>query len=178
MRRIAVLGSPGAGKSRFATRLGATTGLPVVHLDRLNWRAGWQEAPAAEYRAAHDAAVAGERWIIDGDYSRHFGDRLKRADGIVLFVMPTRLTLLRIAKRVLLMRGQARPDMSEGCPERWDWEFMHWVWRWRPDRLPAVREAIRVQGADAQLIEVRSKRDAEAALARLAGAAATAGALS
>lgn len=172
MRRIAVMGSPGSGKTRFAVRLGDMTGVPVVHLDRLNWRPGWREAPMEVYRSAHDAAVARDRWIIDGDYSRHFGERLRRADTIVLFALPTRLTLFRIAKRVLLLRGEVRPDMPEGCPERWDWAFMHWVWRWRRHRLPAIRAAIGAQGADARLVEVHSKGDGETALAWLAKAVA------
>lgn len=33
MRRVLVIGSGGAGKTTFAKRLGAATGLPVVHLD-------------------------------------------------------------------------------------------------------------------------------------------------
>jgi adenylate kinase family enzyme len=176
MRRIAVMGSPGAGKTRFAVRLGEMTGLPVVHLDRLFWRPGWEPSPLADYRARHDAAIAEERWIVDGVYSRHFGKRLKRADAIVLFVVPTPLTLFRIAKRVAAMRGRTRPDMGEGCPERWDWAFMHWVLTWRTRRLPAIREAIRSQGAGAVCIEVHSRRGAEAALKRLADAAARAGA--
>jgi adenylate kinase family enzyme len=40
-KRIAVIGSPGAGKSTLARELGAALGLPVYHLDRLLWRPHW-----------------------------------------------------------------------------------------------------------------------------------------
>lgn len=39
-KRILILGCGGAGKSTLARRLGAATGLPVVHLDGLYWQPG------------------------------------------------------------------------------------------------------------------------------------------
>ena len=48
MRRIAVVGPGGAGKSVLATRLGAELGIPVTHLDVLYWRANWEPAPREE----------------------------------------------------------------------------------------------------------------------------------
>ena len=54
-RRILVVGSGGAGKSTFARRLGELTGLPVVHLDRHFWRAGWKATPTDEWNATSGA---------------------------------------------------------------------------------------------------------------------------
>ena len=48
MKRIAIIGCGGSGKTTLATQLGAALGLPVHHLDRLFWRAGWQETPKEE----------------------------------------------------------------------------------------------------------------------------------
>jgi adenylate kinase family enzyme len=45
MKRIAIIGCGGSGKTVLATQLGAKLGLPVPHLDRLFWRAGWQQMP-------------------------------------------------------------------------------------------------------------------------------------
>jgi hypothetical protein len=39
MKRVVVLGRGGAGKSSFARRLGSTTGIPVVELDKHFWPA-------------------------------------------------------------------------------------------------------------------------------------------
>ena len=69
MRRVMVVGQPGSGKSTVARALGAATGLPVVHLDRLHWMAGWRERPRAERDRLFAEAEAGERWIIEGNYS-------------------------------------------------------------------------------------------------------------
>ena len=33
-----------------------------------------------------------------------------------------------MVKRVLTTYGSVRPDMGEGCPERFNWDFLVWVW--------------------------------------------------
>ena len=63
-QRILVLGHCGAGKSTLAVQLGAALGLPVVHLDRLNWLPGWRAASRFEFGMRLREAVAGERWVI------------------------------------------------------------------------------------------------------------------
>jgi len=40
MRRVAIVGSAGAGKSALARQLGAILGVEVVHLDALFWKPG------------------------------------------------------------------------------------------------------------------------------------------
>ena len=52
MRRVAILGAGGAGKSELARALSERTGLPVVYLDVLYWRPGWTAPPPEEFRAA------------------------------------------------------------------------------------------------------------------------------
>ena len=39
MKRIMVIGSPGAGKSTFTRKLQQKINLPIVYLDRLFWKA-------------------------------------------------------------------------------------------------------------------------------------------
>ena len=66
MERVLVIGPCGAGKSTAAVELGAVLGLPVHHLDRLHWRAGWVESSREELETALAPILAGERWLIDG----------------------------------------------------------------------------------------------------------------
>jgi adenylate kinase family enzyme len=61
MERVVILGCAGTGKSTLARRLGAKTGLPVVHLDALFWEPGWQESDPAVFRQRVTEALAGGR---------------------------------------------------------------------------------------------------------------------
>ena len=45
MQRIMVIGSPGAGKSTLSVAMAGKLSLPLYHLDKLYWKAGWIETP-------------------------------------------------------------------------------------------------------------------------------------
>ena len=45
MKRVMIVGQPGAGKSTIARQIGQRTGLPVVHIDKIHWMPGWVERP-------------------------------------------------------------------------------------------------------------------------------------
>ena len=99
--RICIIGPSNSGKSTLATAIGRARGLPVIHLDQLYHRPNtdWEPRPAAEFVALHDAALAGERWVMDGNYSRCFPQRLARATGVILLDTPTAVSLLRYVRR-------------------------------------------------------------------------------
>lgn len=131
MQRVTILGCGGAGKSTLARELGEKTGLPVIHLDRVFWKPGWVESTREEFDAAHAELVTGDRWIIDGNYSRTFEKRMAAADTVIVLDLPRWQCLLGIFGRFLKGVGKTRPDMTPGCPEKLDWEFIKWVWNFR-----------------------------------------------
>src|SRR3954451_12481609 len=65
MKRVAVFGNAGGGKSTLARRLSALTGLPLYPLDLIQFTAEG-EVPAEQYLAAHAALLRRDAWIIDG----------------------------------------------------------------------------------------------------------------
>lgn len=132
-RRIAIIGSPGSGKSTLSRALAARTGLPLVHLDQLHWEAGWTEPEESVWRARVARAAEGESWIIDGNYGGTMAPRLARADLVLWLDFPTALCLWRLGKRIAGNYGRVRPDMTEGCPEKLDWGFVWYVARFRRD---------------------------------------------
>jgi adenylate kinase family enzyme len=70
MQRIVVIGTSGSGKTTLAGQLAGRLGLVHIELDALHWRADWQMAPLAEFRASVSAAVSQDGWALDGNYSK------------------------------------------------------------------------------------------------------------
>lgn len=128
MQRVLIIGCSGAGKSTLARKLGEKTGLPVVHLDALFWKPGWVESEREVFDANVRSELEKTKWIIDGNYARTLPVRLERCDTVIYLDFPRWLCILGVLKRVLTTYGTVRPDMPEGCPERFDWEFLKWVW--------------------------------------------------
>jgi adenylate kinase family enzyme len=127
MRRIVVLGRGGAGKSVFARRLGARTGLPVVELDREFWQTGLRPLSRTGWSSVQARLAAGEEWILDGDLGPYdvLDVRLRRADTVVLLDY----SLPRCAWRAV-RRGRERADF-------WRW-VVGYRWRHRPAVLATV----------------------------------------
>lgn len=128
MERILIIGCGGAGKSTLARQLGEKTGLPVVHLDKLWWRPGWEHISREEFTAVLQEEMAKTQWIMDGNFNRTLPQRIKCCDTVIYLDFNRITCLLGVCKRILTTHGQVRVDMAEGCPEHLDWEFLRWVW--------------------------------------------------
>lgn len=130
MRRIMIMGPPGSGKSTLAVELGKRLNLTVVHLDSLFWNPGWVETPQAVMEQKTREIAAAERWVIDGNYTNYIEPRFARADAVIYLDFGRWHSLWRVAKRWLHYRGQTRPDLGEGCPEKLDREFITFIWNY------------------------------------------------
>ncbi len=162
MRRVMVVGSPGAGKSTFALRLAHTTGLPLVHLDDLYWLPGWVRPEQAIWQVQMQAATAPERWILDGNYAGTLKLRAEQADTAVVLVYSRWLCLFRAVTRALLRR---RPDAKHLGKEPLDWAFLRFIWNFPKlgaQQLEQLRETPKLQ-----VVVLRNDRAARAFLKRL-----------
>src|SRR5690242_10127984 len=89
MRRIAIIGNAGGGKSTLARRIGEALGLPVHEIDLLQWKPGWVRAALEEFNQVHDQWLAAPAWIIDGWGSwEAITARFDLADTIILVDHP------------------------------------------------------------------------------------------
>src|SRR5688572_4423892 len=154
--RILVLGHCGAGKSTLAMELGERLGLPVVHLDRLSWLPGWQERDRCESKELQCDAAAGQRWVIEGNYSATLSLRLPRAQAAVWLDYPLWVCLWRIARRLMQWRGRVRPDMGDGCPERMNVEFIRWTVTHHRVVRRRLRELLDIEGGHIRLFRFMS----------------------
>ncbi|MFI4973487.1 MAG: hypothetical protein ACHP84_02995 [Caulobacterales bacterium] len=159
MRRIAIVGCSGGGKSALAVRLGERLGVPVIHVDALFWKPGWTESGTDEFRAKLAAAVTGEAWIADGNFPTNADVHFPLADTIIWVDQPRLKCLRRAVQRALFWFGRARPDLAPGCPEQIDLKFWAYIWTW--DRLarPRVQAAIDAHAPHATLIRLHSDRE-------------------
>jgi len=81
--RICILGPSNSGKSTLADAIARKRNLEVVHLDLLFHlpNTDWEQRPKGEFMALHDTAIAGERWVMDGNYAIGMPQRFQRATG-------------------------------------------------------------------------------------------------
>lgn len=136
MQRIMIVGCSGSGKSTLSRKLGKALDLPVIHLDQHYFNPGWQPKADKEWEAIVADFARGERWLIDGNYSRTFQYRTPHADKIIFIDFPTWLCLWRVFKRTIFGLGRVRPDSAPGCPERFDLEFIQFVLGYRRRSRP------------------------------------------
>jgi len=128
-RRILIIRPSGAGKSTLARRIGTRLGIPVVHLDRLFWKPGWIESLDQEFRGRIAEAVAGEAWVMDGNYSRTLDLRLPRTEAVIWMDLPRRACFPSSVWRAIRNYGRTRSDIGPECPEKLDISFFRsWVW--------------------------------------------------
>ena len=159
MKRILVIGSGGAGKSTFARDLGAILDLPVIHLDLVYWKAGWEKPSKPEWARTVGKLIAQHEWIMDGNFGGTLPQRLKRADAIILLDISRWVCLWRVAKRFAKYRGRHRPDMTPGCHERFDWEFVKWIWNYPSKSKPAKLALLESSAPDQRVVILQSNRD-------------------
>ncbi len=115
MKRIAIFGNAGGGKSTLARELAAITGLPLQALDKLKYRAGGGEVPYEEYLRAHTALISSAEWIIDGfGCIKSVWERLDAADTLIHVDLSLATHFLWVTKR--LVKGLF--VTPEGWPER------------------------------------------------------------
>lgn len=163
MERIMIIGCSGSGKSRLALELKEKLGLPVVHLDQLWHKNGWQHISREDFDSRLAMAMNMDRWIIDGNYSRTIPQRLPKCDTIIYLDFSRWECLLGVFQRILLYRGKVRPDMADGCPERFDWEFIKFVWNFNKNNR-VMNYTYLAQAKHAKQIVLKNRREVKAFL--------------
>ena len=159
MRRIAIVGRAGAGKSTLAQRLGAQLDLPVYHLDSLYWRPGWVATPADEWERFLRATVASERWIIDGSFSGSMRDRFDAADTIVLLDLPAITCMFGVIKRRILHDLRPAPGIQPGCRPLFNLQLFRWIWGFRAESRGRILALLAEQPSWKRQVVLRNRRD-------------------
>jgi adenylate kinase family enzyme len=112
VKRVAVFGNAGGGKSTLARRLAELTGLPLHPLDLIQFEVGGAAVPHERYLKEHAELLRRDTWIIDGYGCRASAwERFAAADTLVYLDLPLVTHFAWVTKRLLQWRT------PEGWPE-------------------------------------------------------------
>ena len=167
MERVMIIGCGGAGKSTLARALGEKTGLPVVHLDQIWWEPGyWQHLDREEFDERLAAELRKPRWILDGNFNRTIEARLEACDTVIYLDLPRLVCIKNWLGRVIQNRGRHRPDMTEGCNEWIDPDFIKWVWNFNKKNRARYYDLLK-QAEGKTVVILKSRRQTRRFLERL-----------
>jgi adenylate kinase family enzyme len=118
VRRFAIVATAsGCGKTTFGRELARRLEVPFFELDALHHGPNWTEPTAEDFRARVAPIVAGEGWVIDGNYWGKLGELvLGNADVVVWLDLPIRIWLPRLVRRTI-RRVARREELWNGNRE-------------------------------------------------------------
>ncbi|MCQ8279898.1 AAA family ATPase [Acetobacteraceae bacterium KSS8] len=125
--RICIMGPSNSGKSTLARAIASVQGLEAIHLDQLRHlpHTDWIPRPDEGFAALHDAAIMGDRWVIDGNYSKLLPQRLARATGFILLDVPAWTSVYRYIRRCWFERD--RRGTLEGNRDSVKWDMIRHI---------------------------------------------------
>lgn len=127
--KIVILGVSASGKSTFARRLAPKMQLPLIHVDELMWKPGWEYIGDEETVSLINAVSEKDSWIIEGYIEKGAQrDLFNKADTLLYLDYPSWVSTLRYIKRWWQHRTEPRPELP-GCPETFSFEFLLRVYK-------------------------------------------------
>lgn len=122
MKKVIVIGCPGAGKSTFARKLRDITMLPLFYCDMLYHNADKTTVSKEVFDSRLKNILSQKEWIIDGHYQRTLSLRLDACDTVFFLDYPTSICLANVEKRI----GTKREDMP-WIEETFDAKFKQYI---------------------------------------------------
>ncbi|MBP0017650.1 MAG: adenylate kinase [Cyanobacteria bacterium SBLK] len=161
MKKVAVFGNTGGGKSTLSKQLANAIALPLYVLDKIQYQAGGIKVTEEEYRRAHAEIVAGDRWVIDGFGSlKTLWLRLDVADTLVYIDLPLAVHLWWVTKRFLT----GFFDPPDGWPDRApilksSLNSYRNLWLCHKYLTPKYRDYVKQAATGKQVYHLRSPRE-------------------
>jgi adenylate kinase family enzyme len=117
VKKVAVFGNAGGGKSTLAKKLAELTHIPLYPLDMIQFRAGGEKVPHDEYLKRHGELLQREAWIIDGYGCRKSAwERFAAADTLVYVDLPLFTHFLWVTTRLFKGLFVTPEGWPEGSP--------------------------------------------------------------
>ena len=156
MKKIIVIGSPGAGKSVFSQKLGNITNLPLYHLDMLYHKKDGTHISKEELEEKLKEIFKEESWILDGNYQRTLELRLKECDTVFLLDFSLDVCLSGAKSRIGIKRNDL-PWVEENFNE----EFKQVIIEFPKKKLPQIYELLEKYKKNKSIIVFKTREEAD-----------------
>ena len=169
MRRVAMMGISGGGKTTLGKQLAARLGVPFVELDAHQHRPDWKQSTPEELLASVTAALdaAPDGWVVDGNYYTPLGGTvLDRADTLVHLDPSLPLAFGRVLWRTA-WRSARRQELWNGNRESFRNAFFSrysmplWVLEQHGHTRRRIGE-IAAQHPHLHVVRIATRREADA----------------
>lgn len=169
MKRVAIFGNAGGGKSTLARELAMITGLPLYIIDKMKFRPGCAKVPDEEYLQLHAAVIVRDEWIIDGFESTKLAwERFEAADTLVHVDLPLAVHALWVTKRLvqgLFVTPQGWPEGSPIISS--SIQSYRVLWPCHSRLTPKYRSYAAQAAQQKRVFHLRSKRELKLFLERI-----------
>jgi adenylate kinase family enzyme len=173
MRKVAVFGNAGAGKSTLARRLAALTGLPLYPLDIIEFQGCYRPDEKDGGRISHEAylklhadLLKQDQWIIDGYGSvETLWERFDVADTLVYIDLPLLTHYRWVTARLVKGLFQNPPGWPDNSPV-WSSSMDSYrvVWRCHRGLTPKYRQYVAKASTSKRVHHLRSPAEMKAFL--------------
>jgi adenylate kinase family enzyme len=179
VRRVAVIGPIGAGKSRLAGELGRLLGIRVLHLDALFWKPGWVATPSDEWEARQRRELAADSWIAEAQFDDILPEWVETADTVVFVDASPLRCLWRVSRRRLnRQESVGTPSGTEPAPfHRALSKFVRNQWLYRRTVRRELLAELAREREGRRVVVLRRGSDASAFLRDVDSASAAGGTL-
>jgi len=101
MKKVAVFGKPGSGKSTLSKNLAAATGIALYPLDTIVYEANGDLVAREVFDGKHNKILATDSWLIEGfGPIDSFHARLEAADTLIYIDLPYLVSYWWVTKRL------------------------------------------------------------------------------
>ena len=156
MKKVVVIGSPGAGKSVFSRKLEKVTGLPLYHLDMLYHNEDGTHITREELIEKLSEIFKEDKWIIDGNYQKTLELRIQQCDTVFLLDFPTDICIEGAQARI----GTKRDDLP-WIEKELDESFKKCIMDFSKEKLPQIYEILSKYIDKKKIIIFKSREDAD-----------------
>lgn len=160
-KNILIVGCSGSGKSTLAKALSQITGLRIIYLDHFYWAPCWVLRDIKEVHALIAKDIEQDGWICDGNNSSSFAMRVPKADMLIWLDLPRRTCIWRVLKRITMHHGKTRDDLPPGCVDRFNWDFLKWVWNFNKNSRPKLEQLYLETEGQLERLHLQSQQEVD-----------------